>query len=121
MPPSPGVKTRTLREGDGERAHHGQKATVHYMGWLFDPHSDDGRGDEFHNTWRTGEPFVFSLGEGRVIRGLDSGVIGMKVGEIRELTIEADMAFGDRGAGDLIPSGATLVIEIELLGLEDET
>lgn len=107
-----------LVEGSGETAQPGQIAVVHYTGWLYDADGEDGRGEKFDSSVDRGEPFRFPLGAGRVIQGWDQGVVGMKVGGKRRLVIPPDLAYGDRGAGGVIPPGATLVFDVELLGLE---
>lgn len=114
-----GLTVRVLRAGDGATATAGQIAVVHYTGWLYDPAATDNRGDKFDSSVDRGQHFRFPLGAGRVIRGWDAGVVGMQVGELRELTIEPELAYGERGAGDVIPPGSTLVFEVELAGLED--
>lgn len=113
----PGLTMRILDEGNGDVAQAGQMATVHYTGWLYDPQAADGRGSKFDSSVDRGAPFPFELGAGRVIQGWDQGVVGMKVGEKRELVIAPEMAYGDRAVGDLIPPGSTLLFEVELLGL----
>lgn len=115
---APGLTMRILREGDGDVAAAGDIAVVHYTGWLHDPAAADNRGTKFDSSVDRGQHFRFPLGAGRVIRGWDQGVAGMRVGEVRELTIAPDMAYGERGAGDVIPPGATLVFEVELAGIE---
>lgn len=105
-----GLIIETLQEGEGAAAENGQLVTVHYTGTLLD-------GTKFDSSVDRGQPFQFSLGIGQVIRGWDLGVLGMKVGEKRRLTIPADLAYGDSGAGQLIGPGETLVFEVELLGL----
>ena len=115
----PGLSMRMLREGTGATAEVNHVAVVHYTGWLFDPAAEFNRGDKFDSSVDRGQHFKFPLGARRVIRGWDAGVVGMKIGEIRELTIAPDLAYGDRGAaGGLIPPGATLIFEVELAGLE---
>lgn len=114
----PGLSMRVLREGQGETAKAGQVAVVHYTGWLYDASAPDNHGEKFDSSVDRDQHFKFPLGAGRVIRGWDAGVEGMQVGEIRELTIAPEMAYGDRGAGGVIPPGATLVFEVELAGLE---
>jgi len=110
----PGLTARTLRPGDGETAEAGDIAVVHYTGWLHDESAPDNRGSKFDSSRDRGQHFEFPLGAGRVIRGWDQGVAGMQVGEVRELTIAPELAYGERGAGNLIPPGATLVFEVEL-------
>jgi len=112
------LKITDIAEGTGEVAEPGKVAEVHYTGWLYDEAAEDGRGLKFDSSVDRGEPFKFPLGAGRVIRGWDEGVAGMKVGGKRLLVIPPDMAYGDRGAGRVIPPGATLVFEVELLGVE---
>ena len=105
-------------EGDGEPAAAGRVAVVHYTGWLYDPAAEDGKGRQFDSSVGRGQPFRFPLGGGRVIQGWDAGVAGMKVGGQRRLIIPPDMAYGQRGAGGVIPPNATLVFDVELLGIE---
>jgi FKBP-type peptidyl-prolyl cis-trans isomerase len=111
---APGLQMRVLREGQGEMAKQGDIAIVHYTGWLFDPDADDNKGQKFDSSVDRDQHFQFPLGAGRVIKGWDAGVTGMKVGEKRELTIAPEMAYGERGAGGVIPPGATLVFDVEL-------
>ncbi len=103
-----GLRFEELVVGDGESARMGATAVVHYTGWLLD-------GAKFDSSVDRGEPFEFSLGQGQVIKGWDEGVATMKVGGKRKLTIPPELAYGDLGAGDVIPPGATLVFEVELL------
>lgn len=105
-------------EGTGEVAEAGQVAVVHYTGWLYDADAEDNRGEKFDSSVDRDEPFKFPLGAGRVIRGWDEGVAGMKVGGKRRLVIPPDMAYGERGAGRVIPPNAVLVFDVELLDLE---
>jgi len=105
-------------EGTGAVAEAGQVAVVHYTGWLYDAGADEQKGEKFDSSVDRGEPFSFPLGAGRVIRGWDQGVAGMKVGGKRRLVIPPDMAYGDRGAGGVIPPGATLVFDVELIELK---
>ena len=114
---APGLTARILRTGDGQVAQAGDIVVVHYTGWLYDVTADDNRGSKFDSSVDRGEHFQFPLGAGRVIKGWDKGVEGMAVGELRELTIAPEMAYGDRGAGSVIPPGATLVFEVELFEL----
>ena len=122
---APGLTMRILQEGTGAVAEDGQDVTVHYTGWLYDETADDARGDKFDSSVDRGKPFEFILGAGRVIKGWDQGVVGMKIGEIRELTIAPEMAYGNRAVGNLIAADSTLVFEVELMGLsgddEEET
>ena len=113
----PGLKGRILENGYGRAAEAGDLATVHYTGWLYDESADGNRGAKFDSSVDRGQPFEFPLGAGRVIQGWDKGVQGMLIGETRELTISPEMGYGDRGAGNVIPPGATLVFKVELLKL----
>jgi FKBP-type peptidyl-prolyl cis-trans isomerase FkpA len=105
-------------EGDGVEAQAGQEVVVHYTGWLYEPGADGDKGQKFDSSVDRGDPFVFPLGGGRVIRGWDEGVAGMQVGGKRTLIIPPDMAYGDRGAGAVIPPGAILVFDVELLEIQ---
>jgi FKBP-type peptidyl-prolyl cis-trans isomerase len=96
--------------GQGDTAAKGKHVTVHYTGWLTN-------GSKFDSSKDRNEPFGFSLGRGQVINGWDQGVEGMKVGGKRKLTIPPDLGYGARGAGSVIPPNATLVFEVELLGV----
>ena len=121
-PPPPAV-TATVQElqvedvvaGTGAEAVAGSRATVHYSGWLYDPAQPGSKGVPFDSSRESGRPFTFQLGAGQVIAGWDQGVQGMKVGGQRRLVIPAALAYGDRGAGGVIPPGATLVFDVELL------
>lgn len=106
----PGLTMKVLQAGTGDVAESGQIAAVHYTGWLHDPEAADGRGAKFDSSVDRGDVFEFPLGAGRVIRGWDQGVVGMKVGEKRELVIAPELAYGQRAVGDLIPPGSTLVL-----------
>lgn len=114
----PGLSMRRLREGSGATAEPGHTAVVHYTGWLFDETAEFNRGAKFDSSVDRGVHFEFTLGAGRVIRGWDEGVAGMKIGEIRELTIAPELAYGDRQVGNLIPAGSTLIFEVELADLK---
>lgn len=103
--------------GTGEEAVVGKAVEVHYTGWLYDPGAPDKKGKKFDSSRDRGTPFSFLLGAGRVIKGWDRGVVGMKVGGQRTLIIPPDMAYGAQGAGGVIPPNATLIFEVELLGL----
>ncbi len=103
--------------GEGEEARAGQRVTVHYTGWLYDDAAADHRGRKFDSSKDRNDPFRFQLGAGMVIRGWDEGVQGMKVGGTRVLVIPPELGYGRRGAGGVIPPNATLVFEVELLGV----
>jgi FKBP-type peptidyl-prolyl cis-trans isomerase len=104
--------------GAGAEAIKGASVVVHYTGWLYAPAAPDRKGPKFDSSRDRNEPFVFPLGAGRVIRGWDEGVAGMKVGGQRTLIIPPDMGYGSRGAGGVIPPGATLVFDVELLDVK---
>ena len=97
-----------LVEGTGASPKTGDSVKVHYTGWLKS-------GEKFDSSLDRGEPFVFPIGRGHVIKGWDEGVAGMRVGGKRKLVIPAHLGYGDRGAGRVIPPGATLIFEVELL------
>ena len=103
--------------GDGDTASAGKRVTVHYTGWLHDATAPEGRGRKFDSSKDRNDPFVFPLGAGHVISGWDEGVQGMQVGGTRTLLIPPDLGYGARGAGGVIPPNATLVFEVELLGV----
>ncbi len=104
--------------GTGAEAMPGQTVSVHYTGWLYDPAAPNKHGKQFDSSRSRGKPFKFPLGAGRVIKGWDQGVAGMKVGGQRSLTIPANLAYGARGAGGIIPPNAVLVFDVELMGVE---
>ena len=108
------IKTDT-QLGEGAEAQAGQSVTVHYTGWLYDEAAPDNKGAKFDSSLDRNEPFDFPLGGGRVIKGWDEGVQGMKEGGLRTLVIPAEMGYGARGAGDVIPSNAKLVFDVKLL------
>lgn len=105
------------RIGSGAEAVAGQAVEVHYTGWLFDAAAADKRGRKFDSSRDRGDPFRFRLGAGQVIEGWDRGVAGMRVGGMRVLTIPPELGYGEYGAGSVIPPGATLVFEVELLAV----
>ncbi|PLQ01630.1 FKBP-type peptidyl-prolyl cis-trans isomerase [Cupriavidus pauculus] len=100
--------------GSGDEATAGKHVTVHYTGWLYENGTP---GRKFDSSKDRNDPFVFPLGAGHVIRGWDEGVQGMKVGGTRRLVIPADLGYGARGAGGVIPPNATLLFEVELLSV----
>jgi FKBP-type peptidyl-prolyl cis-trans isomerase FkpA len=104
--------------GDGATAESGQTVDVHYTGWLYDPSQPENKGTKFDSSVDRGQPFSFPLGGGRVIRGWDEGVAGMKVGGKRVLVIPPEMGYGASGAGSAIPPNATLLFEVELLEIK---
>ena len=101
--------------GNGAAAAAGQKVKVHYTGWLW---VNGAKGAKFDSSLDRGQPFDFPLGMGRVIKGWDEGVASMKVGGKRTLLIPPALGYGARGAGGVIPPNATLLFEVELLGVE---
>ncbi len=110
------IKTDT-KLGTGAEAIAGHDISVHYTGWLFDANAADHKGKKFDSSRDRGQPFDFPLGAGHVIKGWDQGFAGMKVGGQRTLTIPANMGYGARGAGGVIPPNATLIFDVELLGV----
>ena len=106
-----GLKYEEIKQGDGDVATAGKTVSVHYTGWLTN-------GKKFDSSKDRGQPFEFPLGGGRVIRGWDEGVQGMKVGGVRKLTIPPELGYGSRGAGGAIPPDSTLVFEVELLKVQ---
>ena len=109
-----GLKYTDTNVGTGAEATKGHKVSVHYTGWLY---NNGAKGAKFDSSLDRGQPFGFALGAGQVIRGWDEGVAGMKVGGKRTLIIPPDLGYGARGAGGVIPPNATLVFEVELLGV----
>ncbi len=107
---SSGLLYVDLINGSGREAHAGETAVVHYTGWLED-------GTKFDSSVDRGQPLSFRLGAGQVIRGWDEGVVGMRIGTKRKLTIPPHLGYGRRGAGQIIPPHATLIFEVELLEL----
>jgi len=104
--------------GTGATAEAGQTVSVHYTGWLYDDSAADKRGTKFDSSLDRGQPFEFPLGAGRVIKGWDQGFAGMQVGGKRTLIIPAEMGYGARGAGNSIPPNATLLFDVEMLGVK---
>jgi FKBP-type peptidyl-prolyl cis-trans isomerase FkpA len=111
------LQTTDTHAGAGAEAVAGTEVSVHYTGWLYDGGAADQRGRKFDSSRDRDEPFTFRLGAGMVIRGWDQGVAGMKVGGARTLVIPPDLGYGARGAGAVIPPNATLVFDVELLGV----
>lgn len=109
--------TKDVKKGTGAEAKAGQTVSVHYTGWLWDPAKKEKHGTEFDSSRKRG-PFEFLLGTGQVIKGWDQGVAGMKVGGKRTLTIPPDLGYGASGAGAVIPPNATLIFDVELLGVK---
>lgn len=105
------LKIEILNKGEGEVAENGDNVSVHYIGTLED-------GTKFDSSIDRGIPFDFNLGSGQVIKGWDLGVLGMKVGEKRKLTIPSILAYGEQGASDTIPPNAMLIFEVELLEIK---
>ena len=103
--------------GNGKEAAAGNHVDVHYTGWLYDEKAPDHKGQKFDSSLDRGQLFSFPLGAGHVIKGWDQGVAGMKVGGKRTLIIPAEMGYGTRGAGGVIPPNATLVFDVELHGV----
>jgi len=103
--------------GTGAEAIAGRDISVHYTGWLYDAAAPEHKGKKFDSSRDRGQPFNFGLGGGQVIKGWDQGFAGMKVGGQRTLIIPSAMGYGARGAGGVIPPNATLVFDVELLGV----
>lgn len=121
--PPPGGSVADLERidtlaGTGAVATSGSDVTVHYTGWLYDEKAPQQRGLKFDSSVDRGQPFTFLLGAGQVIRGWDDGVAGMKVGGKRTLKIPADLGYGSKGAGGVIPPGASLVFDVELVDVK---
>jgi len=106
-----GLQYSDITAGAGSEAKAGDSVEVHYTGWLKD-------GKKFDSSLDRGQPFAFRLGQGMVIKGWDEGVAGMKVGGKRKLIIPADLAYGARGAGAVIPPNSELTFEVELLRIK---
>lgn len=112
-----GLEAKITTPGRDDAVGTGDIATVHYTGWLYDPEAEDGRGQKFDSSRDRGQPYGFPVGGRRVIQGWDLGVVGMQIGEVRELTIESDLGYGDSGRGS-IPPGATMLFEVELVSFQ---
>jgi FKBP-type peptidyl-prolyl cis-trans isomerase FkpA len=109
------LKKIDTKQGNGTEAVAGKMVIVHYTGWLYDPATTDGHGAKFDSSVDRKVPFEFPLGAGKVIKGWDEGVAGMKVGGKRTLVIPPQMGYGERGAGGVIPPNATLLFDVELI------
>jgi FKBP-type peptidyl-prolyl cis-trans isomerase len=110
-----GLKYTDTKTGDGAAATPGNKVSVHYTGWLY---NNGAKGTKFDSSVDRGQPFQFTLGAHQVIAGWDEGVAGMKVGGKRTLIIPPELGYGARGAGGVIPPNATLMFDVELLGVQ---
>ena len=109
-----GLQIEDVKLGTGALAKAGSHVMVHYTGWLY---QDGVAGKQFDSSKGRGDPFSFPLGAGHVIKGWDEGVAGMKIGGTRRLIIPAELGYGARGAGGVIAPNATLLFEVELLGV----
>jgi len=109
------LKKIDIKEGHGAEAQKGKVVVVHYTGWLYDASAPEGKGKKFDSSLDRKVPFGFFLGEGKVIKGWDEGVVGMKVGGVRRLIIPPAMGYGEHGAGGVIPPNATLIFDVELI------
>ena len=109
-----GLEFEDTQVGTGASPQKGQTCVMHYTGWLW---VNNAKGAKFDSSVDRGRPFEFPLGMGRVIKGWDEGVASMKIGGKRTLLIPPALGYGDRGAGGVIPGGATLLFEVELLGV----
>ncbi|MGE0628453.1 MAG: FKBP-type peptidyl-prolyl cis-trans isomerase [Hyphomicrobiaceae bacterium] len=110
-----GLKFTDSKVGTGANPRTGQTCVMHYTGWLYE---NGVKGQKFDSSVDRGQPFEFSIGVGQVIRGWDEGVASMKVGGKRTLIIPPNLGYGARGAGGVIPPNATLLFEVELLGVK---
>jgi FKBP-type peptidyl-prolyl cis-trans isomerase FkpA len=109
---------KDIKTGHGNEAIKGSRVQVHYTGWLYDTLAKNNKGTKFDSSHDRGRPFSFTLGKREVIAGWEQGVQGMKAGGKRQLIIPARLAYGRRGAGRLIPPGATLLFDVELLDVK---
>ena len=107
-----GLEYEILEEGSGVSPKLGDTVTVHYTGWL---NNDGVRGSQFDSSFSRNEPFVFKIGIGRVIKGWDEGVMTMKIGERRRLFIPANLGYGARAVGSIIPANSDLIFDVELI------
>jgi peptidylprolyl isomerase len=109
-----GLRYQDLKVGTGAAPARGQTCVMHYTGWLWEGGQ---KGGKFDSSVDRGQPFDFPLGEGQVIKGWDEGVASMKIGGKRLLLIPPHLGYGERGAGGVIPPNATLLFEVDLLGV----
>ncbi len=116
-----GLVVEDVVAGEGDEAAAGSAVAVHYTGWLYDETQPDNKGAEFDSSLKRNRPFEFVLGQGRVIKGWDQGVAGMKIGGKRRLVIPSELGYGERGSGSVIPPNATLMFDIELLAADSIT
>lgn len=115
----PQFEAKNIAVGTGAPIETGQVAVVHYTGWLYDTDASDHHGRKFDSSRDRGMPFKFRIGSGDVIKGWERGVVGMQVGGRRELIIPPDLGYGAEGAGGgVIPPNASLLFEVELLGIQ---
>ncbi|HEU4625980.1 MAG TPA: FKBP-type peptidyl-prolyl cis-trans isomerase [Steroidobacteraceae bacterium] len=112
------LQSTDIKVGTGPAIHAGQTAVVQYTGWLYSESAPEHKGEKFDSSRDRNMPFEFPLGAGQVIQGWDQGVDGMQVGGQRRLVIPPDLGYGARGAGGVIPPNATLVFDVELLGIK---
>lgn len=115
--PNAQLNITELKAGTGPAIKAGQTAVVHYTGWLYSEEAPEHKGRKFDSSLDRNDPFAFPVGGGQVIQGWDQGLVGMQVGGQRRLVIPAELGYGSRGAGGVIPPNATLVFDIELLGI----
>jgi peptidylprolyl isomerase len=115
MTTASGLQITDIKAGTGATPKTGQICVMHYTGWLY---QNGAKGAKFDSSVDRGQPFEFPIGTGRVIKGWDEGVASMKVGGKRTLVIPPDLGYGARGAGGVIPPNATLIFEVELLGVK---
>lgn len=116
------LKIKDVSVGSGATIKYGTQVAVHYTGWLYDSKSTDFKGTQFDTSRKAekSEPFIFRVGAGQVIPGWDRGIVGMKQGGRRTLYIPANLAYGERGAGGVIPPNATLVFDVELVDVKSK-
>jgi FKBP-type peptidyl-prolyl cis-trans isomerase FkpA len=120
-PTAPGLDPLVVTDtvvGKGKTAGQGSKVFMHYTGWLYKSMAPKQHGRKFDSSFDRGEPLEFVLGTGRVIKGWDQGILGMKVGGKRTLIIPSHLAYGNRGAGDMIAPGADLIFDDELMDVK---